>query len=289
MNLQNEVCAIVVWYNPDLNQAKKAISTYKSSVGKVIIIDNSNIPLTTENSHAFRGDESILYYSLGSNEGIALALNKGMEVALELGYKYALTMDQDSSASIDMVKKLYSVAQTLNKERNNYAIFAAQPDTPQRKPRKTTGLSLIDSAITSGNLVLLDAYKRINGFRNDLFIDYVDCWFSLSLRQAGYKLVQVNDALLYHQLGSIKKKKILGIEMYPTNHSALRHYYISRNRLYLISKYRNIFPQFIKWEKKNYLKILIKLMLFEGNKLHKFRMILRGRKDFHRGISGKYK
>lgn len=286
--MKNPIACIVVWYNPNLSNAIESINSYVEDVETVYVVDNSDLNLE-QNINALNGLANVKYIGLNQNMGIAHALNVGFQNAINDGFEYVLTMDQDSKASDGMIEKLYTTACDLNNSNNGrYGIIAAQPDTPQRAPRIKSGISNMDSVITSGNLVYCEAYSKVGGFKDSLFIDYVDCWFSLDLRRSGYKVIQVNDAILMHNLGDIVPERFLGVKMFPTNHSSLRHYYISRNRRYLRDEFRDVFPEFLKWERKNYLKVIIKLLLFEKQKLKKIKMILRGRDDYHHSIKGKF-
>jgi len=49
---------------------------------------------------------------------------------------------------------------------------------------------------------------------------------------------------------------------YTTNHSPDRRYYITRNTLYVIKKYGEIFPEYVKWEKDIFLSDLKNIILF---------------------------
>lgn len=287
--LDNNVCCVVIWFNPELNDAVHAISSYARQAKKIIVVDNSDQNFEEEHKLSLKEFPNVEYISIGKNIGIAAALNIGCNKAIELGFRYFLTLDQDSCATKEMIKKLWDVAIKLNRGVYKYGIIAAQPNTPQRIPKKYHGLTNMESVIASGNLVCAEAYTKVGGYKENLFIDYVDCWFSLAIRREGYKIVQVNDAILLHNLGNIREKNLLGIKMFPTNHSPLRYYYIARNRLYTREEFKKIFPQYFKWERKNNLKVLIKVILFEKNKIEKIKMMLRGLRDFRKRVDGGYR
>lgn len=289
MKKADKVACVVIWYNPQIDQVQSIISSYVNQVDKIYVIDNSDEIRTEDHKKILKRLKNCEYISLKKNEGIAKALNIGFHKAIDENFNYVLTLDQDSLCSEGMVGKLLNVAQKLNRDKIQYGIIAAQPDTPQRAPKIYNGLSEKDSVIASGNLVSTEAFLKVGGFKEELFIDYVDCWFSLSIRKNGYKIIQVNDAILHHNLGNIKRKSLCGIKLYPTNHSSLRHYYIARNRIYTGIEFKSYFPKFIRWEKINYLKILIKLFCYEDEKRKKLRMILRGIKDARKGIWGKFR
>lgn len=284
--MNHKVAAIVVWYNPDM-ETRINIESYAESVGHIYVVDNSDTDLPGELSEYLSSRSNINYVPLGENKGIAYALNIGALKAIEDGYEWLLTMDQDSQATPGMIERLYAFATQVSNKKPG--IVAAQPDTPTRSFPKQEEFTIMDVVITSGNLVSSRAYQLAGGFVNKLFIDYVDFEFSLAVRAAGYTIVQINDAKLHHKMGEITPKSLGGIKMFPTNHSPLRHYYIARNRQYLRRKYQHIFPDYLVAERWNNIKMWIKIILYEKDKFLSLRMAMRGRRDFRRGIFGKYK
>lgn len=284
--MKDNVAAVVVWYNPEADCARMNIESYISSVGVVCIVDNSDRPLSSDLKTYVTDNPKLIYVSLGSNLGIAYALNVGVRKIEEMGFSWFLTMDQDSQATPYMVEQLYNFA--LSEEIPNIGIVAAQPNTPTRAIKTRKGYSLMDVVITSGNLVYIQAYKTVGGFVDKLFIDYVDFVFCLAVREAGFAVIQVNNAILLHSLGHLTPKSFLGIKMFPTHHSPLRHYYIARNRLYLRQRFKKTFPNYIRKEWKNNRNMWIKTFLYEKNKWVSWKMAIQGRRDFRRGIFGKY-
>ena len=78
--------------------------------------------------------------------------------------------------------------------------------------------------------------------------------YCLSLNKGGFKIIQVNNAILIHNLGESIKKSVLGLKITPTNHSPLRRYYMSRNRRYIWDKYKEDFPEWILIDKRRFLR-----------------------------------
>lgn len=276
------VAAVVVWYKPVIDDALRNIETYLAEVERLWIIDNSEDGNWLKIKCFLSENPSVDYVSLGENKGIATALNCGFRKAIDAKYDWVLTLDQDSSASVGMVPHLCSSVKKLTAQGVNLGILAAQPDTPTRAKKSYSGYTKMDSVIASGNLVSVKAYEDVGGFVDALFIDVVDCEFSLAIRRAKYEIYQDNAAVLHHNLGQIVPKSLFGIKMYPTNHAPIRFYYYTRNRLYVREKYRAEFPEFIRWESINYLKWWIKVLLFEKDKMKKIGYSFRGWRDFKR-------
>jgi rhamnosyltransferase len=284
-NMKKSVAGVVVLYNPGPEVADN-LSTYADDTGRLYVVDNSELPLPPELEAMIASRPAIEYVPFGENLGIARALNEGARRAREAGYEWLLTMDQDSRASRGMVRRLWEFV--LSGSVPRLAIAAAKADTPRRNPYPTQGWIPMPVVITSGNLLRLAAWHSVGGWDDKLFIDGVDTIFSLSLRQNGWTIAQLNDAVLHHRLGESEVRRFLGVKMIPTHHSALRKYYIARNRLWMHRQYGAAFPEFMRADRKMALREFIKLILFEDRKFLKIRMSLRGARDSRRGKFGKY-
>ena len=142
--------------------------------------------------------------------------------------------------------------------------------------------------ITSGALTKAEIYKNVGMYDEKLFIDLVDHDYCLSLNKKGFKIIQVNNATLIHNLGESVKKSVLGLKMIPTNHSPLRRYYMSRNRHYIWDKYKEDFPSWVLTDKRRFITENLKIVLFEDNKIEKFKYIKKGIKDYRNNIFGKF-
>ena len=143
--------------------------------------------------------------------------------------------------------------------------------------------------ITSGALTKASIYKSVGLYDEKLFIDLVDHDYCLSLNKKGFKVIQVNSAILIHNLGESVKKSILGLKMIPTNHSPLRRYYMSRNRHYIWNKYKKDFPGWVLTDKRRFITENLKIVLFEDNKIEKFKYIREGIRDYKNNIFGEFK
>jgi rhamnosyltransferase len=268
-----KVAGVCVLFNP-IDEMILNINSYIDELGILYLIDNSDKPLSDQLLLLKTASKQIKYICNNKNLGIATALNIAARYAIQEGYEWLLTMDQDSKASLNMLSVLYDFIQ--NTSISNIGIVAAQPDTPIRKKRKESGYTVMDTVITSGNLVNLNVYTIVGGFEDKFFIDYVDHYFSLGVRQNGYCIIQVNNAVLHHTLGNSSVKCFFEIKMILTNHNHLRKFYMTRNRLYLYKKYFKVFPMFVFKDMRQFFIEIIKILLYEDNKLMKLKYICVG-------------
>lgn len=282
----------VVLYNPNKNVIDN-IKSYLKPLNKLYVIDNSEIP--NNNEEMFK-DPKIKYVSNGGNKGIANALNVACKMAIEDKADWVLTMDQDSSFKngafekmitfLEELKRNKIMQETLGTSIDNLAVLSALQRTGMNIDDKLEGIDFPLVVMTSGNLINMDIYQKIGGFKDWLFIDAVDFEYCLNAKKHRYKVIQMNTVELNHNLGKIEKKKFLNKKTYITNHNAVRRYYITRNRHYLYDMYKNDFDEYCRLEVGMTKKELIKILLFEKDKLNKIRHIYKGYRDYKKGKKG---
>lgn len=270
------IAGVVVLYNPNIIKVLNNLKSYLPYLDKLYVVDNSN----ASNEESFK-DTKIEYIFLNGNKGISYALKLGCLKAIEENFNYLLTMDQDSSFDGNFEEYL-DLIKSINMD--NVALVA-----PKYISNEKVNIEEVNMVITSGNIINLNLYKNIEGFNEDLFIDFVDFDLCYQFKEKGYSILQFNKILLKHELGDNIRKKLFSKSFLVTNHSPLRMYYMYRNMYYCsnLSKDRK---KFFKPLKKNYyLKDIIKLMLFEDYKFKKIKMIKKGIKDAKKGKLGAYK
>lgn len=287
-----KVAAIIVSYNPDSNLFD-SINLLLNQVEKVIIVDNGSKEKYIKYIKSINEDKIEIILNK-ENLGIATALNIGVRKALENGYEWILTMDQDSKASPDMVKKMFNVYNSINREERKdiLSIFPNFVDERIQSIEENSNMNsyeYVDADITSGNLLRKEVFEKVGFFDDSLFIDLVDTDFCMRLNEKGIKMIKIRDAVLYHSLGESKTiKGILG-SFNTSNHSALRRYYMTRNRFYIWEKYKGLNSFTLNRDKKLFKKEFVKIILGEKDKVNKIKMVLRGYKDYKKGIKGKLK
>jgi rhamnosyltransferase len=279
-----DIAAVVVLYRPDEDVVGN-VAAYADQVDVVLAIDNSEVA-DPDVVGALRGIENLEYRWMGRNTGIATALNTGCRRAIELGYSWVLTMDQDSTAAPVFVDAL---AQVLNgSDSDSIAIVVPMWQQAGGLPVDVgSGLAELDYAMTSGNLLRLRTFDALGGFRDDFFIDQVDHEFCLRARRAGWRIVQKQDVLLLHRMGSLQEVHF-PIRCYITDYSPLRRYYMVRNLLEMTREFGDEFPGFVARQRKWWRRDLSKIVLAEPHRVRKLTMMYRGWRDYRRGRFGPY-
>ena len=238
----------------------------------MFITDNSKNPYTLVRDF-FKPSDKVEYIFNNRNLGIAACLNIGAKKAIDRGYSYLLTMDQDSKAAPDMIGKMISAASDLQ----NIGIispFHVNKFETKKIPDELFNEELVVQ--TSGNLLNLNTYRTVGSFKEEFFIDYVDTEYCLRLAQNSFKVIRINNAFLYHNEADISERVFINKKIFPHNHSPIRLYFKTRNRLYLRDLYKDLFPEYFKYEFKLYRNMLIKIILYEKNKMKKMRYSILG-------------
>lgn len=278
------VCAMTTLYNSRFASIDN-IRTYCNQVDKVYVIDNSeqqDLQLLSKINEISNSD----YIHNGGNKGVANALNTACIAAIRDGYSYILTMDDDSQATEGMIKQMREFL-AQREDRGSIGILCAQSDPNLFDDR----VKQIWYTITAGSLVNLKAYDNVGPFQDDLFIDAVDHEFCFRLYRQGYKIVTINYLRISHSIGAFKNLSFFGYKIYSwSSHSPLRNYYMLRNFLYVLTKYRKTIPT------KTSLMItyaLCKIFLInsflEDDTAVRFKYIKKAIVDFKRGQLGEFK
>ena len=282
----SKVAAIIVSYNPDKNLLD-SVNLLISQVEKIIIVDNGSIEEKRKDISSIKDidNERIEVIFNEENLGIATALNIGVREALKQGFNWILTMDQDSKASKDMVEKMFEVYNNIDKKERK-SILSIFPNFVDERIQSIEENSVmntyeyVDADITSGNLVKAEVFDKVGFFDDSLFIDLVDTDFCMRLNEKNIKMIKVRDAILYHSLGESQSVKSIFGKFNTSNHSALRRYYMTRNRFYIWEKYKDLNSFTLNRDKKLFKKEFIKIILGEKDKVNKIKMVFKGYKDY---------
>lgn len=287
----NNICALVISYHPHVSIAEKLFELARQ-VKHIVIVDNaSNVfsKVTLASTVEKITNVHIIYNKI--NVGQAAALNIGIEYIQKSDYKWILTLDQDSLISERFVKNMAETYQMTNAEGLIGSICPILssydgihcPKHEDIMLRTFSGAaiegrySFVQLAITSGNLINIDLFRLIGIFEEGFFIDYVDQEFSLRLGQAGYKILQCNNTVLYHNIGNTTVHSFFGKPTLVANNSSVRSYYYYRNGIMVYKRY---FLRNFRWVLRDVIKgftfNFVKILLFESDRRNKLRKIFLG-------------
>lgn len=286
------VYAVIVSFNPAMDTLEKCVQSVVPQVEKLLIIDNAshnqNEIIKLKNNMQFYG-EKIEIICNKENLGVATALNIGLENSLNAGVDWLLTLDQDSVIPDGMISKYKSICKPMygqlccnlrNPNLPELTIDKMSPLTISIDKNETATNYCVYACITSGTLLNVTAAKKCGGFRDELFIDYVDYDISLNLLENGYPTLFVPNLCMVHSFGAAEEKNFLGYHFTDYNYAPIREYYKAKNCIYMIKRY----PRFKKFFKKALLYDLIcPLLGFRGKCVASFN------KGFWEGVFTKAK
>ena len=286
----SQLAGCVVLYNPDKNVIAN-IQSYLPFVSRLWVIDNSEHadPTLLKNLQSF---ENLVYFNNNGNQGIANALNKAAEFAKNDHYDWLLTMDQDSQfLNNNSITVLINALDKMSTADPKLAIISAKHVVTEIKEeiRPESAIKSIDGCMTSGNFISLAIWESIGKFKDSLFIDYVDHEYCLRLKKKGYTMYEATNSFLKHNLGNFEVINSSPFKSYTvTHHNFIRRYYITRNRLFCISRYLFSDSKYCLTEFYNLWAEYGKILLYEKDKLKKSRSFMLGIFHFCVGRYGKY-
>ena len=278
--------AVVILYHPD-GSLKDRLLTYLPYVEKLFIFDNSENTVPRDLLADLPSPDKVSYYTDNENRGIAVRLNQAIQMAINEQFDWLLTMDQDSYFANQNFSNFLNCLKNYP-ENNNVAVFGVQYLDAALQAAACHAVTT-NHLITSGSILNLSLFPLIGNFDEKLFIDQVDSEYCYRAILKSYKIVQFENIYLQHNLGqqsihrslkSFKKTK-------RSLHSPLRLYYMTRNYLYMRSKYQNHFPNEISELRRDLIARIKNNFLYNSQKLSLIRNILLGIVDYKRGNMGK--
>jgi rhamnosyltransferase len=271
-----KVFGIIVVYNPQ-TEVIDNIKHIITQVDQLLVVDNSSTQSYKEILQ--RNSPQVSYIWNGNTHGLAGALNKGIVQAQATGSDWIIFFDQDSCPSVGMVDTMLQFAQTSD----NPLIVSLAPNYYDSNISKLyfnaqSPYQALD-IITSGNLIRVNVFDNAaNFFDESMVIYHLDTDLNLKLANSNYQLYRVPTAILNHNEGNKMTVNIPFISKPITlnNNTPFALFYIYRNTVVISKRYLLTHPQFIFLGYTNLFKNLVKLILFEHQKLPKLHAILKG-------------
>jgi len=214
--MQIRVTAGVVVYFPDWPLLEQLIRVLVASADKVLIFANSALS-SAEREQVLNLAESSRIEILQSNQNVGLgrAYNHLIARARSLEANAIFLCDQDSGPSAETIRSLVHNAYQLSAKGQRVAVVGPRPISPRLRGAEFKSVHLFkrgrhghsarvvaaDFVISSGSLILLDAFDKVGLFREDFFIDGIDIEWCFRAWSKGYSCWIVLDALMEHRLG----------------------------------------------------------------------------------------
>lgn len=282
------VCAVIVTYHPTVGMIEK-LPKVLAQVQGLVVVDNGS---DDEELALLRETSEIFGFKLIENKenlGIAMGLNQGVTWAISENYPWVALFDQDSGITDGFIDQMF-VAWHSHPARDRIASLHPRyvdPDTGQEPTFARADDGGPVTSMTSGALMPTWIFDKIGLFSTEYFIDQVDTEYCFRIRAAGYLVADSRNVVLFHATGFPERLRFLFFSFEPTHHSAMRRYYISRNRIAVYKKYFHIFPGKISQAIYYASRETIKCLVAESERPRKLRNFLLGTWDGIIGRMGK--
>ena len=275
-----ETLAGITLYEPDIDRLLENIEAVLPQVDKLICVDNGSRNIEEVKEKIQNTSPKIEFIENGENLGIARALNQMFEYAEEKAYDWVLTLDQDSVCPANLMEEYRKyIDQIEHKDLKDVGVISPklvdrnfEKDIQTEKP-----YDYIDKCITSASLTSVETWKKVGGFWEYLFIDFVDHDFCAKCQKQRIKIIRVNSVELLHELGNGEHHTFLGRRVTALNHSPFRKYYMVRNWLIYMHEHKDVIDY--KKVRNSYRFFYLKTLLFEDEKFEKLKQMLKGRRD----------
>jgi rhamnosyltransferase len=233
--------AVTVTYNPPVGDRRleTQIRQLRDEVGLHVVVDNgsSNLPEIRQIvERAVEGGGRVRLLALGANRGIGHALNEGVRLCRDLpGTKWVLTLDQDTIFTPTTFPALTREMGEIPAHEKAGIVALNYIEHRFNQPRpynRRSGPTRAKNAITSGSIVNRRVFDAV-GFDEGLFLYFVDVDFCHRVRQLGFPIFVLHDALMDHQEGSVVEKS--GSRLHFLDPPRL--YFVCRNSIVLFRRY----------------------------------------------------
>ena len=268
----DRIYAGIVTFNPDIERLKQNINAISIQVDQVVVFDNGS----DNQEKVADAIPTVIIIKSNSNIGIAGALNRLIQWGAEKDYNWMISLDQDSICPENFVGNMtpylsveghIGIAAPVIVDRN-IGVVGHNPEKSWSEVR---------TCITSGSFNNIAAWRDIGGYDESMFIDSVDFEYCYRLRKSGYKVIQVSETQLSHELGESHKRRFAFWNVNVNGHSAFRKYYIARNNVYYPLKHR-LWLHFVRGNLRN-LWLLLVISLYEDDKKQKRSAVRKGWRD----------
>jgi len=282
------VTAYIVSYNPG-PEVRFTICSVLPQVSTVFVIDNASDRESGLALTELCAELGVALMANKDNIGVAGAYNQAASMAISQGYEWMLLLDQDSVAPVGLVQRLMRGVDRWGGTRLPAVVcpLSIDSDPSGHQSAVPDADVAVECCMNAGSVVRLAAWKAVGGYDEDFFVDYVDLDFCFRCRQHGWEVVQVCGAVMVHSPGNPTRHRFLWRRPATSNHSALRRYYITRNRILFYRKYWRFDAKWVLRDGCHAIKEVVLMVLFESSRREKLNAIGAGVVDGCRGLSGK--
>lgn len=257
---------------------------------EVIVVDNGSFDDSCE--YIRKNFPKVKVYGLKKNTGFAAGNNYGIKKAKG---DYIFLLNNDTVCDKDLLKNLvqekdsaeilgckiyyyepsdviWAVASRVNKITGRASLVGRGQKDHGQYDKKI----FIDQTVGCAMFINKDLFKKIGYMKDEYFLYYEETEWQTRAKKAGFKIMYVPSAKLWHKVAFSSK----GLN------SALPIYYLVRNHMFYIKEHWSL------WLKPaaylfSYIEALARITLYAAKRRKDFiRAVVLGVRDFNRGRSG---
>jgi GT2 family glycosyltransferase len=295
------------WNGVDIiRRALGAVLQQTFAVEEILIVDNGSTDGTAELAYP----ETVTLIRHERNLGTSGSVKTGIEYARSKGYDWIWVLDADSLPqpnALSLLTRLISAEQGVSEREIGVVcsshnlirlgqMLHGRVLTPggSRLPelREDRNFVECDSVIWSGALINLGVVDRVGlpragtrGCWEDLSLDYGDIEYTYRIHRAGYRILVHRESLIDHPIGKGLHRRILGCDLYSSNHPPFRRYLYFRNlvHFWLRIYHRRSWPILLVWFSYRLGLTLVGITVLEDNRRIKLKACFTGVLDGVRG------
>jgi GT2 family glycosyltransferase len=226
--------AIFVCYEP-LSDVLERITLVAGRVANVVVVDDGSRTIATDFYLPLQNLANVSVVSKPVNLGIAHSINIGFARSVTAGARTILTFDQDTTIDNELLDAL---SRAVAEVPDGWGALGPGVVSGFGYSGSRTGeirqvFELIQSAAVFNSKALAEC-----GFADEsLVIDSVDTDLCLRLRAGGFGVYADERVALNQPIGDGHTISVFGRKLSSTNHSVVRRYYMTRNRLEMFRRY----------------------------------------------------
>lgn len=227
---------IVICFNPMESKVKNLINKVSGEGTVVYIANNGGMSVELIDSLKSEGVEVITF---DENLGLGKAINEIAEIVPQT-VRVIFTFDQDSSPPENYILRTWDHYVRLAERQEKLGVLTpsfvdARSGYQYQQKAIATGEEFTELTITlqSGMCIPIDVWRE-NKFNPELFIEFVDTEWCYRIKSKGYKVLQMNDVVMHHEVSDQAPKEFLGFKL--LKYKPIRRYYFFRNAIFLLKQ-----------------------------------------------------
>ncbi|UGB01006.1 glycosyltransferase family 2 protein [Leclercia sp. G3L] len=231
-----KIAVIIICYYPDNQKLSNLINACSHENGMIYIANNGGI--NEEEVSAFSSN-NVKVISFNQNLGLGKAINT-IASSLDDSVEVIFTFDQDSAPPLNYIDDVWHHYLELMELKVKLGVLtprfidARSGEEYNLKPLSSGGgYTELLITLQSGMCIPRNTWEQ-QRFNSELFIEFVDTEWCYRIASKGFKILQMNDVIMHHEVSEKAPVNFLGFKL--LKYKPIRRYYFYRNAVFLIKQ-----------------------------------------------------